>query len=330
VTGRTHPRLIGAFVLGAVALVLAALVLLGSGDWFVHRDRFAVYFPGSVKGLNRGAAVTFRGIKVGEVVDVQAFLTGLEDPLIQIETVIEISTAAIETPPGVKRAFAENASPQEFSQWLIKRGVRARMMSGSLVTGQRYVDLDFLPKDPARFIALHPRYPELPTTPTPMEKMGDRADELFAKLAELPLAEMLDDVRKAIAAARTVLESKDLQQVFVSTNRTARTLEARLVDLHETLATADKALGTVDRQAGLAGEDARKTLEGLRDTLARTQKSLDAVEGTLRGTDETRVTASQALLELSRTMQALRNLVDYIQTHPEAIVLGKEQAKEKK
>lgn len=329
-TGRTHPRLIGAFVLGAVAVVLAAVVLLSSRDWFVHRDRFAVYFPGSVKGLNRGAAVTFRGIKVGEVVDVQAFLTGLEDPLIQIETVIEISTAAIETPPGVKRAFSANATPQEFSQWLIQRGVRARMMSGSLVTGQRYVDLDFLPKDPARFIALHPRYPELPTTPTPMEKMGDRADELFAKLAELPLPEMLDDVRKAITALRTVLESKDLQQVFVSTNRTARTLEARLQDLHGTLASADKALGTVERQAGLAGDDARRTLEGLRDTLSRTQKSLDAVEGTLRGTDETRVTASQALLELSRTMQALRNLVDYIQTHPEAIVLGKEQAKEKK
>jgi len=62
VNARTHPRLIGAFVLGAIALVLTAVVLLSSGDWFVHRDRFAVYFPGSVKGLNRGASVTFRGV----------------------------------------------------------------------------------------------------------------------------------------------------------------------------------------------------------------------------------------------------------------------------
>ena len=73
-----------------------------------------------------------------------------------------------------------------------------------------------------------------------------------------------------------------------------------------------------------------KTMEGLRETLARTQKSLEGVEGTLRGTDEARVTATQALQELSRTMQALRNLVDYIQTHPEAMVRGKEKKEEQK
>ena len=327
---RTHPRLIGAFVLGAIALVLTAVVLLSSGDWFVHRDRFAVYFPGSVKGLNRGAAVTFRGIKVGEVVDVQAFLTGLEDPLIQIETVVEISTEAVETPPGVTRAFAENATADEFSRWLIARGVRARMMSASLVTGQRYVDLDFLPKDPARFIGLHPRYPQLPTTPTMMEKMGDRADDIVAKLAALPLPEMLEDLHKTISAARVLLESKDLQTVLANTGRTAASLDARLTEMQSTLAAADKALGTVDQQAGLAGAHMRATLASLRETMDRTQKSLDAIEGTMRGTDEARVTASQALQELSRTMQALRNLVDYIQTHPEAIVRGKGQVKEKK
>src|SRR5262249_4662277 len=150
VNTRTHPRLIGAFALGAIALVLVAVVLLSSGDWFVHRDRFSVYFPGSVKGLNRGAQVTFRGIKVGEGADRQAFLTGLEDPLIQIEIVIEISTAAIDAPPGVPRAFAPDATPEEFAKWLIARGVRARMVSSSPVGG-RYVDLDFLPKDEARF-----------------------------------------------------------------------------------------------------------------------------------------------------------------------------------
>ncbi len=329
-SAKAHPRLVGAFVLGAVALVLAAVVLLSSRDWFVHRDRFSVYFPGSVKGLNPGAQVTFRGIKVGEVVEVQAFLTGLDDPLIQIEVVIEVSTDAVRTPPGVPPAFDSNASAAEFAKWLIARGVRARMMSGSLLTGQRYVDLDFLPKEPARFLALRPRYPELPTTPTTLEKMGDRADEFFAKLGDLPLAEMLEDVRQAIRAARKVMESKDVKDTFASAKRTARGLETTLEDLRTTLAAAEKTLGTVDAQASLAGDDARKTLAGLRDTLARTQKSLDGVEGTLRGTDEARVTATQALQELSRTMQALRNLVDYIQTHPEAMVLGKEKAKEEK
>ena len=79
-SARTHPRLVGAFVLGAVALLLAAIAALTSGDWLAAKERFTVFFPGSVRGLNPGAAVTFRGIKVGEVKGVTPFLTGRATP----------------------------------------------------------------------------------------------------------------------------------------------------------------------------------------------------------------------------------------------------------
>jgi paraquat-inducible protein B len=327
---KAHPRLVGAFVLGAVALLLVAIALLSSEGWFVRKDRFTVYFPGSVKGLNHGAPVTFRGVKVGEVVDVKAILTGRDDPLIQIEAAIEIRADVVETPKGVPPAFSAGATPEEFAKGLLGRGIRARLMSASLLTGQRYVDLDFLPQEPARFAALHPRYPELPTTPTAWEKAGDRADEFFAKVADLPLAEMLEDVRQTIRAARKVLESRDLQEALRKANGTARKLDATLSDLHATLETADKTLGTVGNETSTTAAEARQTLESLRITLARAEKSVETIEGAFRGTDDARVTASHALEEMTRTMQALRNLVDYIQTHPESMVLGKEQAKEKK
>ncbi len=83
-------------------------------------------------------------------------------------------------------------------------------------------------------------------------------------------------------------------------------------------------------EASLTAAETRQTLERLRTALARAEKSADAIEGTLRGTDDARLTATHALEEMTRTMQALRNLVDYIQTHPESVVLGKERAKEKK
>jgi paraquat-inducible protein B len=330
VSAKAHPRLVGAFVLGAVALVLVAIALLSSEGWFVRKDRFTVYFQGSVKGLNRGAPVTFRGVKVGEVIDVKAFLTGRADPLIQIEAAIEIRANVVETPKGVPPVFSAGATSEEFAKGLLDRGIRARLMSASLLTGQRYVDLDFLPKEPARFAALHPRYPELPTTPTAWEKVGDRADEFFDKVAELPLAEVLEDVRETIGAARKLLESSDLKEVFAKANGTARKLDATLADLQKTLGTADKTLGTVGSETSLTAAETRQTLERLRSTLARAEKSAETIEGALRGTDDARLTATHALEEMTRTMQALRNLVDYIQTHPESVVLGKERAKEKK
>ena len=83
-SARQHPRAVGAFLLGAVALLLVAIVALSAGDWLVPKDRFVVFFPGSVRGLNPGAAITFRGIKMGEVKEVTALISGASADPIQI------------------------------------------------------------------------------------------------------------------------------------------------------------------------------------------------------------------------------------------------------
>ena len=93
----------------------------------------------------------------------------------QIEVVIELNRDLVEAPEGTVRPLA-NVRGQALADALISHGMRARMLSQSLLTGQRYIDLDFLPDEPKRIAGLSPRYPELPTTPTAMEKLGERAD----------------------------------------------------------------------------------------------------------------------------------------------------------
>ncbi len=72
------------------------------------------------------------------------------------------------------------------------------MLSQSLLTGQKYIDLDFLPNEKARFAGLSRRYPELPTTTTAMEKLSQKGEELVDKLAALPVDQMLEDLRQAL------------------------------------------------------------------------------------------------------------------------------------
>ncbi|HEY8231193.1 MAG TPA: MlaD family protein [Vicinamibacteria bacterium] len=326
---KTHPRAVGVFVLGAIALVLAAIVLLSSGNWFEPKSMFTVFFPGSVRGLNKGAAVTFRGVKIGEVKDVTAFLTGQDQPPIQIEVVIEIRTNVVEVPEGVARPFA-GADPDSLARGLIERGVRARMMSQSMLTGQKYIDLDFLPKEPARLAGLRRNYPELPTTPTAMERLEDRAEEIFAKLADLPLDQVLDDLRKALQSLRDVLASPDLRGTLAGTHRASRALEPAIADARLAIGDARKLLQSLDVHVDGVGGDARRTLEETRAALETSRRALESLERTLTGADQVRVQSAETLEELSRAMKAIRNLVDYIQTHPEAVLQGKEQAKEKK
>lgn len=328
-SARNHPRLVGAFVLGAVALVLGAVAVLSSGGWFTETEHFAVFFPGSVRGLNPGSPVTFRGIKLGEVKDVTAVLTQREEEPIQIEVEFEIRRDIVEVPAGLKRPFA-NLHGQAYADELVRRGIRARMLSQSMLTGQRYIDLDLLPGEPRRMAGLSRRYPELPTTPTALEKLSNQAERFFASLADLPLDQMLDDVRAAIQKLREFLESPDLKSVVADARRSLNALEPALREARTAFADARRLIDTLDAQARQTGDEASRTLRDTRRALDRGEQALSKLDRTLDGTDQTQVAATEALGDLTRTLEALRNLVDYIQTHPEAVVLGKRQAQEKK
>jgi paraquat-inducible protein B len=321
-SARTHPRAVGIFVLVAVALLLTAVVLLSSRGWFVETERFSVYFPGSVRGLNRGATVSFRGVRIGEVVDVRAILTGQPDPLIQIEVVLEMRRDVVDVPEGRDSPLA-GLTGQAFADELIRRGLRARMLSASLLTGQRYIELDFTPEDPARLAGLDPRYPELPTTPTAFEKLGEQAEDFFEKLAELPLGEMLDDVRTVIQSTREILDSEELRGVFSTADRSMTQFESTLAEARQALAGVEALVETLSAEATSTGGEARASLERVRSTLERAETSLVTVEQTLHAADDTRLEASRALSEMGEALRVMRNLAEYIQTHPEAFVLGK-------
>ncbi len=325
-SARTHPRAVGVFVLAAVALLLAALALLSSGGWWVEKHRFAVFFPGSVRGLNPGATVSFRGVKIGEVAEVSAFLTGKPEAPFQIEVVLEIHGNIVQVPQGVTGPF-HGLRGQAFADELIRRGVRARMLSASLLTGQRYIELDFQPGQPARLAGLSHGYPELPTTPTALEQLGERAEEFFEKLAELPLAKMLDDVRTVFEGLRGTLESKSLRSAFVNADRSLKELEPTLVQARASMKDMEGLIRTIQQETTSTGQAGRDSMDRLRDTLDRADKATATLDQTLRAGDDARVEAMRVLDELHQTLLVLRNLAEYVQTHPEALVIGKEAKK---
>jgi paraquat-inducible protein B len=321
-SAKTHPRLVGAFVLGAVGLVLLAIVYLSSGGLFQRRDRFVVFFPGSVKGLQKGSEVTFRGVRVGDVVEVSPFFTGLPDNPIQIEVVCELYGDVVETPEGVENVY-EGLDQAEVVALYIEQGIRARMMSASFLTGQKYIELDFLPDEPARLAGLSRRYPEIPTTPTALEKMGDRIEDLMNKLAEVPLDEVLDNVQKAIQEARDLLESPELKGTIEGANRAAASIEPTLTEARKTLRSAREVIENLGKETDGLGDEVKGAVGDLRERLARTEKTFETLEATLRGADHARMDVSETLAQLERALEAFRNLTDYIQTHPEAILQGK-------
>jgi phospholipid/cholesterol/gamma-HCH transport system substrate-binding protein len=161
---RANPKLIGAFVVGAVALVVVGVLLLGGAQVFTAKRTFVAYFEGSVKGLNVGAPVEFQGVKIGSVTDIQLqFLT--EDMELRIPVFFEFE------PSKVTHVGAHADSRRQLLKPLVERGLRAQLEMQSLVTGQLLVQLGFLPDTPIHLVG-DGKILEIPTVPTAMQEVA--------------------------------------------------------------------------------------------------------------------------------------------------------------
>jgi paraquat-inducible protein B len=146
---RSNPKIIGAFVVGAIALAVAAVVVLGSGRLFRKEHKFVLCFPGDLSGLGVGAAVKFRGVPIGSVTAIRLNL-GNTPPLLtksSEESRIPVIIALSETEISARGGQVNLTDPNTLKE-AIRKGLRGQLRLESFVTGISYVSLEILPKTP--------------------------------------------------------------------------------------------------------------------------------------------------------------------------------------
>ena len=120
-------------------------------------------------------------------------------------------------------------------------------------------------------------------------------------------------------------EGRYIMGALGAARRGAESIEPTLAEARKTLKSTREVVENLGKETEGLGGDVSQTLAELRERLARTEQTFEALEATLRGADDARVDASKTLVELERALKAFRNLVEYIETHPEAILQGKEK-----
>ena len=120
---RVNPTLIGAFVVGAIALIIAAFLLLGNVGLFEDREKVIMYFTGSVEGLNKGAPVNVRGVKVGSVIDIDIEIHPLDGEF-YIPVIVQFEPDAVKDVETIELADPD----QDRLDYLIEEhGLRAQL-----------------------------------------------------------------------------------------------------------------------------------------------------------------------------------------------------------
>ncbi|CAB3762382.1 intermembrane transport protein PqiB [Paraburkholderia humisilvae] len=164
-------------------------------------------FKESVRGLVVGAPVDFRGIQIGEVAAIHTRF----DPVtrqfsipVQVKFYPERFTSRYESEP---RGGRLTRSPREMADFLVSRGMRAQLKTGSLITGQLYIALDFFPNAPKAEVNWDRDPPELPTVPSGLQSLQESVSELMARMNKIPFESIGKNAQQTLARADTLLQS---------------------------------------------------------------------------------------------------------------------------
>src|SRR4030042_6178663 len=174
---KANKTMIGLFVVGALVLLIIAIVVFGSGTLFKRTNKFVLYFDGSVKGLSIGAPVTFRGVSIGTVKDI-SLIYDSKVGTIMLPVIVENEQGRIEGAPS----FGESGGDKK----MIELGLRGKLEVQSFLTGKLMISFDFYPDKPAQLRGIPKQYPELPTLPT--------SPDIFALMKEMPIKEIAKNI----------------------------------------------------------------------------------------------------------------------------------------
>lgn len=238
------------------------------------RSRFLVYFEESVAGLVSGSPVEFRGIEIGEVEDVDLAFDSRSGE-IRIPVVIEIETARLGVAKGQDELVHLDAQ--------VARGLRARLATNNLLTGQKSVAFDFLKGAGPAAIRRGKPYPVLPTAAGGLDAITERVARIVEKVDRVPI--------ESIGA----------------------NLDQSLARLNEVLVEIGKLAGTTNSEV----------LPGITSSLAKLESTLDSADGLIAPDSALAQELERLVTDLAEAARSLRLLSERLESHPEELLRGR-------
>ncbi|MDD2761618.1 MAG: MlaD family protein [Methylomonas sp.] len=336
-----NPTVIGGFTLGALALLVIAMLVFGGGkELNADKIKYVVFFDSSLNGLEIGAPVKLQGVKIGQVTEISLQLDAKRGKLFK-PVELEIDRSSISD-------FGGGDLPQKLSfeqlkesrDRLVKLGMRARLETQSLLTGLLYVDLNFYPDRPPVFTGLvHDQLLEIPGVPTTADEIKTTAEEVAKKLRAMPLDQIVQDFSDNLREIKTLLASEDversrvalantLEELDKTTKTLNRHLEPLLKNTDMTIVNTNHLMQETHAMVQELKQDLPAILKSSDKTLNAASSALVKAEESLRHVDEAvgpESALTDALDAVKQAARAIRNLGDYLERHPEAVLSGKER-----
>jgi len=317
---RASPATVGAFVVLSLCLAVGAVMLFGSGRFLRRRVAFVCFFKGNLNGLKVGAPVKFAGVQIGSVTQIRLRLPPSEGMLrpdlakqVLLPVICEIDDSALTSGGGNSEYLNARGLEQ-----MVQEGLRAELAMESFLTGLLYIEINMHPETRVDLVLLPGtgRYPEVPTIPTKLQAVQEQALKALAKLDQIDFAGLVQSITDTSVAITGLANSPSLKNAINSLAGAAASLEkasgsiSRLAnDINTKVDPLAASLTTTSHDADLALLQATQALAQVQETFAPdTPLSYEL---------------TKALEDVSSASAAIRQLADYLQRNPSALVRGK-------
>jgi paraquat-inducible protein B len=262
---------------------------------YARKERWLLHFDGDVRGLNIGAPVELQGIQIGQVLDVNLEFD-VDKTAFTIPVLVEIE------PDRLKATgqLPEGTEQQKIMDFLVAKGLRAQLKTGSLITGQLLVAIDMHPEAPPAKINWEGRYAELPTVPTAMQEMTTSLTKLLRKLENLPIEQIGSDLQNTVAGAKRLINSAELQDSITALNQTLDQAQKFVAALNTAVA-----------------PELKTAVSNLDSALVQVEKLTRSLNSNVAPQ------ADRTLKALQEAARSIKNLAAYLERNPEALIRGK-------
>lgn len=216
---KINTKLTGMFVLTAAFILIGTFLLMNRDNLSSHSLKYVLYFEDSVKGLSVGAPVVLNGVPVGRVSNI-SLITDVKDLSFKIPVTIEINTNSFQQ-RKTNRAdslwkieYSSRSSQIQMMHELIEKGLRARLITQSILTGQMMVELSFYPDTKPVFRGGKESIPEIPTLPSSIA-------EITKTFQNLPIHKMAINLNETLSELRTLLQTINAKAPQTTANVTS-------------------------------------------------------------------------------------------------------------
>jgi paraquat-inducible protein B len=315
---RVSPAVIGAFIVASFAILVVAVIVIGSGRIFTKPIRFICMFQGNLNGLKVGAPVKVRGVQIGTVASIELRLLPSQGRIrpdikeLRLPVLVDLDRSQLMARGGTGAAL-ETAGFED----LIKRGLRAQLDTESLLTGLLYIDLDLHP-GASMNLALEPggRYREIPTVPTDLAQLQKRLTDALDKFDKIDFQALVVSITDAANSIKNLTGSPEIKATLES-------LKGTVVNLNEAVVSARALLNNANATIGPLVADLRQTSDEADKTMQETRATLVSLQQTLDPNSPLAVRLNQALDSMTDTSRSIGELTDYLQRNPGALVRGR-------